>query len=61
VPLWCLAPDPYRILHVYSRRAGEKAEEGRRSAWQLMAVIMRGDLPVVEGRAEDVEVKSSKE
>ena len=58
VPLWCLAPDPHRILHVYSRREGEKPEEGRRSAWQLMAVIMRGDLPPIVGRAEDVMVKS---
>ncbi len=60
MPLWCLAPDPYRILHVYSRREGETPEQGRRTDWQLMAVIMRGDRPVIEGRAEDVEVKSSK-
>jgi len=59
VPLWKLAEDPHRILHVHSRKSDK--DEWTRTDWQLMAVIMRGDRPPMEPDADKVRVVSSTE
>ena len=56
VPLWLLSPDDHRILHVYSKKSAEQSF--RRTNWQLMAVIMRGDRPVAEPDVSKVRVES---